>query len=263
MLPFEKELFEADALGLIPEDKEDVEPFLARVEKALSPVQKTRGCVEEMDPAIHWDWVRSHLREVFDIDPIWLSVVYSNQSLAPWQAAATWTSEGKLLRVQLREAFRKGSFLGLYQREDILAHEAVHGARSSLNSTKWEEFFAYMVAETKGRRFLGPLIGRPWEVWPFLGMSALGALLHPLFSSFALGWAALGFFRLGRRRLLLKKAAKEIGRFVSGDKAVRAVLVRLKDEEIDALAKGKKLEELAKDQTSLRWKILRRKRIQV
>lgn len=227
----------------------------------MEGVVKTRGSLASMDPKIHWEWVRSQLREAFDVDPIWLPIIYSNRSLAPWQAGATWTQGTRLVSIQLREAFRKGTFLGIYQREDVLAHEAVHGVRASLESEKWEEFFAYMVAGSRVRRFLGPLIQRPWEVWPFLGLSFLGALLLGPFPSLAAGWAGLGVLRLLKNRFRLRRAAREVGRVIKGKREIRAFLFRLKDEEIDQLAKGISLKALAEKNQTLRWQILKEKRI--
>ena len=74
--------------------------------------------------------VRSVVKTCYGVDPSWVDVVFSNEDLFPWEAGCTWYSctwyseiidEAPL--IQLRSAFcNKKTYLGLYDRDEILAH---------------------------------------------------------------------------------------------------------------------------------------------
>ena len=122
----DRELLDWNRRGFIPGPKESEEDFLRRVNDTGKEAVKLGG---RPIPSSHWEWVRRHLREIFDFEPESLPAFYSNRLLVPWQGAASWIMSGKLIGVQLREKLQRGSYLGLYDRNEILAHEAVHAAR--------------------------------------------------------------------------------------------------------------------------------------
>ncbi|MBI3508913.1 MAG: hypothetical protein HY069_04700 [Chlamydiia bacterium] len=246
----DEELVALNQKGFIPGPSETESEFLDRVKNTGKHAVKLGG---ESIPSSHWQWVCYHLKERFDFEPHSLPAFYSNRLLAPWQGAAAWILEGKLVAIQLRKALRKGSYLGLYQREEILAHEAVHAARSAFSEKKNEEFFAYMTSLVRWRRILGPIIQSPWEVWPFLvamlvGMFFQGALF------FAALWLGLGFCRLIRQHRILKKTYHALLKV--SDKPF-ALMLRLTDTEIRQFGKLENIQEYAEKQTSLRWRLIR------
>lgn len=244
------ELLQLNASGFIPGPSETEEMFLNRA----ASVQKRCGQGEQI-PRAHLDWVRLQLKEIFDFEPECIPVFYSNRSLAVWQGAASWIEDGKLISVQLREALRKGSYWG-YRRDEILAHEAVHAARSAFEEPRTEEFFAYLVSEKWWRRAFGPMIQRPWEVWPFLlGMGT--GLFFPLGNFGAAAWVGMGFLRLIRLHRCLRRAGKSLMRVVKDGKKARAILLRLTDREIELLAKGADIAAYAARQECLRWRLIR------
>jgi hypothetical protein len=179
-------------------------------------------------------------------------VYYSNEKLAPWQGAACWIGEDRIPRLQLRDGFRKGSYLKLYSRGEILAHESVHAARAAFDEPENEEFFAYATANCKWRRIFGPIFQRVWEPWLLLACLTLGLFWE-------IGWmlsAVLmigGFWRLIRRHVRLSKAFKNLMGRVKDIKAVRAILFRLTDREIQIFSRGGWMEG---DET-LRWRLIR------
>ena len=244
----DEELLDLNERGFFPGPDESEEDFLRRVEW----VKQAAGALgERAIPSSHWVWARLHLRELFGFAPECLPAYYSNRSLAPWQGAASWIEGGKISAVQLRENLKRGSYLGIYRREEILGHEAVHAARSAFEADRWEEFFAYMTSESRWRRVLGPIVRSPWEVWPFLAFCLIGSWLPAMFLG-AAAWAGIGFWRLARGHWILRRASEEIKRDARNVSHVRAILVRLADWEIERLAKGLEI-----GNESLRWRLLR------
>lgn len=244
------ELLALNKDGFIPGPGEEEAAFLSRVARCKENFQKG-GWI----PTGHWDWVREYLGQIFDVKPLYICAFYSNRSLAPWQGAASWIEGRTLSSIQLREGLRKGSYLWLYSREEILAHEAVHAARSGFDENRYEEFFAYMTSEKKWRRVLGPIIQRPWEVWP-LFMLLVGGMVWPGCYLGAAVWSGLGFFRLIRQHRRLKKAASQILREVGDVGKTRAILFRLTDDEIRKFSQGQNIETVS--QGDLRWRLIKR-----
>jgi len=247
----DQELLDLNKEGLIPGPGEDEKNFIERVD-----FTKKRFTEGSWIPDAHWDWVRLFLDDVFDVKPLYICAFYSNKGLTPWQGAASWIEGRRLNSVQLRVRLKRGSYLRMYRREEILAHEAVHGVRCGFNEDRYEEFFAYMVSDKKWRRVLGPILQRPWEAWPFL-LCSLGGMFWPICYTGAALWAGLGFCRLIKGHLKLRKASNKVFTLLGCAHKSRAVLFRLTDEEIERFSKGEDVKEYAKMQNELRWRLIR------
>lgn len=241
------ELIALDKMGFLPGPGEKEGEFLARVERTKKKFEEG-----EWIPQAHWEWTREFLDELFHVKPLYICAYYSKKGLAPWQGAASWIEGRELHSIQLQPGLRKGCYLGLYGRGEILAHEAVHAARSGFEESGAEEFFAYMTSERRWRRVLGPLVQKPWEVWPFL-LGCLGGVVWPISHVLTTLWIGVGFFRLIRQHRRLKRASDHVLKRVGDPRRARAVLFRLTDEEICAFAKGAPI---AGD-SSLRWRVIR------
>ncbi len=246
----DSELLTLDKNGFIPGPNEEEKAFLARVASAKKKFEEG-GWI----PESHWDWVRNFLDELFNVKPLYICAFYSDRKLAPWQGAAAWIEGRKLDSVQLRRALKKGAYLRIYRREEVLAHEAVHAVRCGFDESRFEEFFAYMSSEKKVRRVLGPIVRRPWEIWPFL-IALLGGIFFPLFYWVGSIWLALGFVRLIRNHLILNRAGKQVLKEVGDLKKMRSILLRLTDDEIEKFAKGDKFLTYAEKQSCLRWRVI-------
>ena len=246
----DEELVLLNSQGFIPGPDELEEVFVSRVAGI-----KERGEKEGELPNAHWEWVRLHLQELFDFAPYCLPAFYSNRSLALWQGAASWIKDGKLVSIQLREALKKGSYFG-YHRDEILAHEAVHAARSAFNEPQAEEFFAFMASEKWWRRAFGPLVRRPIEVWVFF-ILATSAMFFPLGNLLVGLWMGTGVLRLFRLHRKMRSAAKALIGIFRDPKRVRAVLLRLTDGEIGMFAEGEDVLAYAEKQMCLRWRLIR------
>ncbi|HSX26402.1 MAG TPA: hypothetical protein VLE89_05280 [Chlamydiales bacterium] len=245
------ELLKLNEEGLIPGPGEREGDFLKRV-------GEVRGIYDGGQWISRWDWdgMEERVKELFDFRPKFLPAFYSNEGLRVWEGAACWIEGRKVCGVQLREGLRKGSYLGLYERGEILAHEAVHAARSGFEEQKCEEFFAYMTSEKRWRRVLGPILQRPWEVWPLL-LSLLAGIFVEVGFGVAAVWLGLGFWRLIGQHLRLRRYVKRALHLVRDAKKVRAILFRLTDEEVARFAGGEDILEYAQRQKCLRWRVIR------
>jgi hypothetical protein len=159
--------------GLIPGPSESEEVFLGRVRQS--------------QPLNHLEWEEASFitQDSFGFSIDWVPLSYSNHRIAWWEGAATWISDDHLPSIQLRKNFQKGSFLG-YKRPDVLAHEAIHAARSRFEEPQFEEILAYATSPQAWKRFLGPLFSRTWEplvlilsliagvFWPFIPLIITG-----------------------------------------------------------------------------------------
>lgn len=245
----DKELLRLNEEGFIPGPGENESTFLERVEKMKARAEKNTL------PPSQLEWIYLYLKEIFDFKPKYLQVTFSNKGLTPWQGGATWIEEGNVVSLQLNKRFAKGSFLG-YAKEEIIAHEAIHVARAAFQETRFEEFFAYYTSEKKWRKVLGPIVRRPWEVWPLLFFFCVGAFV-PLFSVGALLWVFLGFTRLILGHFTLRRASNALLKVVKDKKTARAILFRLTDKEISLFAKGEDVLSYAHLQQELRWRLIR------
>ena len=235
------ELLALNARGFIPGPDESEERFIARTRRPAASL-----------PRAQIEWAREQLLELFDFAPDSLNVVYSNKNLRIWEGAACWIEDGACT-LQLREGFRKGTYLfGLYSRDELLAHEAVHAARAMFEEPENEEFFAYATSPKRWRRVLGPLVRRPWELWVWALALGFGIVWSGAFVV-ALGLFAYATWRLARQHARRARAAATLAKQLATPRLIRAALFRTTDSEIRALAKGKLLE--ADD--SLRWRLLK------
>lgn len=246
----DEELQSLNRRGFFPGPSETEEEFLRRI--SLTE-QVFLSLTESPVSASHWEWVRVYLGELFDFSPYSLPAFYSNRSLTPWQGAVSWIENKNIVTIQLRRAFQKGSFLGIYSREEILAHESVHAARAAFVESRFEEFFAYMTSESRWRQVFGPIVQKPWEVWPFALFCIAGVFDVRAFFGASV-WAALGFFRLIKGHWVLRKASCVLRKWVDSEKKIRSLLLRLTDKEIQSLAKGISIQKF--HDSSLRWKLL-------
>jgi len=261
----DEELLQLNQEGFIPGPQETEILFLERVKKT-----KEYFLAKSWIPRSHWDWAKLRVKDLFDFEPRWLPVFYSNQGLAPWEGAAAWIEGGSIQAIQLRQGLKKGRYLGLYDRDEILAHEAVHGARCAFEESGNEEWFAYLTSEKKWRRALGPILRRPGEIWPFLAAAFGGIccqwaaiywenleLVSKICFWIACFWIVLGFWRLIRHHQRLKQASKAALHWTGSPARARALLFRLTDREIELFAKGTDLKEYVEKQSCLRWKLIR------
>ncbi len=240
MSPITQAHFDLNRQGMIPLPEDSPESYLARcsLPKDSLPLPK--------------------ILSIYDLAPTWVDVEYANEGLMPWEAACTWYSDTveELPVIQMRRVFQqKICYLGIYQKEDILAHEYVHAARYGLHSVAFEEIFAYYLSTSIFRRVVGPLFEKPWEsslllllllvspwtIWPvFLFLGYLGA-------------------RLSYRWCQWLRCKKRLEALM-GERMPLALMVRLTDEEIIRFSSATlaEIKEWIEEQKSFRWQLLKK-----
>lgn len=208
------------------------------------------------------------IKKLFDIAPVWAKLKYTNQGLKFWEAALLEVdSEGNQYTLKLKKGFeRKNRYLGLYDKEEVIAHECCHLGRMAFDEPKYEEIFAYHTS--KGlRRVLGPIFSSPREsliLMFFLSFSILGDFIFPI----SIGWAfkagpLLYLLYLGGklflRHLNFNRCKRKLRKIVRDPSKVLAVMFRLSDEEINSFSRKSKKEisEYIQNQNEVRWEVIK------
>lgn len=208
------------------------------------------------------DWVTAKLVKTYDIAPDWIVSTYTNKDLYPWQGAVCWVFELKgvpMTFMQFREKLKKGSYLKIYDRDEILVHECAHAARMAFEEPIFEEIFAYISSVSFFRRVFGPIFRKNKEIGIFFSLLILGSISSSLFP-LPLAYLLFLLFRLIKIRMILNRAARRLFLFLKTKKRARSVLFRLTDSEIKMFSRMSpdKIGNYAKKMaaTTLRWKMI-------
>lgn len=147
----------------------------------------------------------------------------------------------------IRRNFRDAEKWFIYSRKELISHELCHIARLALDSTTFEENFAYQTATSPFRRLLGGIFYKQNDSALFLGATLLVLLVQilrtfwlpaiPIAPFWALPaivvcWLAIRYCLLRRN---LSKATSN-ARLIFGDNA-RKVIFRCSDNEIMQIAR--------------------------
>lgn len=225
-LPLEEDLIDLNKEGLIAGPGEVKLAFFTRAHAMLDEAPES--------PSVF----PNRVRDIFDIYPSHIEVIYSDEGMDIWEAGCTWIL-GHKVTVQLREHLRLAArWFCVYSKEEILCHEAVHAARMKFYEPMFEEFLAYQTSKWKWRRILGPLFRSQGETYGFLFFVLLGlsiALWLPFLGSLCMLVAPTYFFtRLMMVHYYFQRAKKKI-RKMTGVSPLW-VLLRLTDVEIRMFA---------------------------
>lgn len=252
----DEELLELGQEGYLVGPNETEENFLQRVEKAKTI------CASSDVKKPYLSWIKTQLFNLYGFAPQKLPAFFSDKELKFFQGAVTSINDG-VPTIYLKKRLKKGRYLFIYELEEILAHEAVHFARSSFQEPKFEEIFAYLTSSSRLRKVLGPIIRTEREAIIFLLLLILtlvfeliSSTLFLTFLAATLTYISVGFFRLFRLRRIFSKASKKVS---SVYKKPLSILLMLKDEEIflfSGMERAQILEHTKKD-PSLRWRQIR------
>lgn len=287
----DQELIVFNEQGLIPGPDESVEDFIHRAHYCVNLRQELAGHFDSIIPLektclAPLDLLQEALhvtKEKFGISPEWVPIIYSNHRLAPWHGGCACifqlTENAPVAALfQLREAFASSqSYLGLYQRDELLAHESAHVGRMMFQEPKFEEFLAYRTAKTSFRRWFGPLIESAIEGALFVFFLFLIFLADFFFIFFGydqmylqamwlklipIGMMVYGFGRLWSRHRQFSATLNKLTALLGNIFKANAVIYRLKDSEIIDFSKAslKEIDRYASEQAidSLRWRIIKK-----
>lgn len=161
-----------------------------------------------------------------------VEIIYSKKSIYPWQGALLWSYEEKgeepFPVIQIRKK-------GIYNEQEILAHELVHAARFSFKEPFFEEMLAYQTSSSKLYRFFGPLFMFQLEPLLFLLLSFTSFLGIIFLENLCFLWIpplifAILLLRLTLLHTLFLLAKKHLKQ--EGVLNPLAILLRLSDKEI-------------------------------
>lgn len=285
----DEQLLDFNRQGLIPGPEESEIDFLKRCNYCLNLKATIHSQLSQDIPFLHEDHASTDFlkdafpktKELYDIQPSWIPVFFSNYKLSPWHGGCAWIFQqddysptGAFF--QLRQEFRNSkTYLKFYQRDELIAHELVHVGRMMFQEPKFEEILAYRSSDSLFRRFFGPIIEAAWEsalfvfVLLFIFILDLSVIVmgRPEYYQ-AILWMKLiplalvigAFLRLAIRQKQFKACLKQLEEVVGDHQKANAIALRLQDKEMIAMGKWEKEQILnyAKQsgETSLRWKII-------
>lgn len=217
-------------------------------------------------------------QRLYGIAPDWVPLYFNNFELPLWQGGCAWIFQiedesPKTALIQLRSFFQhQKTYLGLYQRNELLAHELAHVGRMMYNEPKFEEFFAYCSSHSPFRRWVGPIFQSSKETLLFLFVLMAVVFSNlPFFVGLPYLWwlilqwfllllLLLGMGRLAWRHWLLNRCLKHLAILTQDPQVAQHLLYRLKDTEIYdfAFLSPKEIREwiLKKEKSSFRWLFL-------
>jgi hypothetical protein len=275
-------------LGLIPGPSETYEAFVKRIHYCLDlrenlTVQPSQAPFLGLIPAPPQLLEEAfHITEnLYDIRLDWIPLFFSNYKLAFWHGGCAWifqetenTPTGAFM--QLRKAFHtSATYLGLYKRDRLIAHELSHVGRMMFEEPKFEEVLAYQSDSSAFRRYFGPIVQSSWESTLFVVLLFLFIVMDFLLLEFpdlqdyrSLVWLkftplAMIFYAIGRlvrKQRQFSTCLSQLQKVIEKGTKAKAIAYRLTDDEICRFANRTPKDILEyvnvhKDQ-SLRWKVL-------
>jgi hypothetical protein len=267
-------------LGLFPGVEEAEASYNQRVEFCLNLRQYLQKNIESLPFEEHVEIDienQNFLEEVFPltkvlygIEPTWVPLFFSNYQLAPWHGGCAWIFQldeqlPTAAFLQLRAHFRTSkTYLGLYQRNELIAHELAHAGRMVYQEPNFEEIFAYQSSSSPLRKWLGPIVQSSKESLIFILLIGLMVMADFALAVWwvmfiPLGVIMLALVRLARLHLSYRQCLKRLEEIYDPQTA-RHLLYRLTDSEIQQFAqlsttKVCMMMDAAK-QTSFRWRFL-------
>jgi len=275
--------------GLFPGPEESKEEFIKRANFCQNLLAELSQRVDQPLPFDFTDTATNHVtheamhfsNKIFGITPDWIPIFFSNYKLSSWHGGCAWIFQldertPTSAFIQLRKNFKtKSWYLGIYSRKELITHELAHVGRMLYQEPKFEEVLAYRSADSKWRRFFGPLIQSSKESLFFIILLAVVLLISlaslsadaPLISSLSLGIfilpffiALLAFLRLTNRQWQFENCLKNLEKIYKHPQLANHLIYRLTDKEILLFAKMNSSEISpyieAQSLVSFRWQFL-------
>lgn len=252
--------------GFIPGPDETEQAFIERVEYCQNLKQTLFASVNEAFPFASSDEASQGILEsaylktkaLYDIEPTWVPLFLNNYQLAFWHGGCAWIFQisdqtPTAAFLQLRANFRtQSTYLGLYKRDELIAHEVAHVGRMMFQEPQFEEILAYRSSDSRWRRWMGPIVQTSNETLFFMlivgfvflaELAVINLKSSFLVSPFILGLAlipvllfSLAFSRLALRQWQFYRCLKNLTAIYQDQVTAQWVIYRLLDKEIHLFA---------------------------
>jgi hypothetical protein len=271
--------------GLIPGPSENEEQYHERVKYCLNLDREITNKLpfRDEDKGSHeiLDSSFALTNEIYDIAPNWIPIFFSDYQMVLWHGGCAWIFQvdektPTAAIMQLRKTFQKNTkYLGLYDRQELIAHELAHVGRMMFEEPIFEEYHAYRSSKSTFRRWFGPIVQSSKESLFFvivllfifiLDVSLIALDQHSLYH-WALSLKGLPLLlisgaigRLIWRHRQYDRCLKALKEIVSSKEKANAIIYRLTDQEIIKFSKMSRKHILEyidhQKNESLRWKII-------
>lgn len=269
--------------GLIPGPCEEEQSFIERAEYCLHLHGKLGARLPfPIEDEGHANILMAAVEEtasLYDFAPKWVPIFFSNYQLTPWHGGCAWIfqmeeNEPTSAFFQLRSVFKKSSkYLGIYDRNELIAHELVHVGRMMFEEPKFEEILAYKTSKNAFRRWCGPIVQSSTEsiIFVCLLMPIIFFDLYFIFSDnslwywkmmwlklLPLGLVLYAALRLFYRQLLFQKTLGNLSAILGAKALAEYVTVRLTDAEIENFSSWSinQIKHYIESQNCLRWRTI-------
>jgi hypothetical protein len=203
----------------------------------------------------------------------WVPGFFLSETVGPlWAGYAIHIPEEHLAVFLIRKNFAAKKRWFIYRREELMAHELCHAARSPLKDFAFEEFFAYQTAPSRIRRYLGNCFRTQLDALLFVlpVMLLLAAQLVDTFTSYRMPITIFWVIALACPAFMLVRNQLARNCFYKARKALlmlpgtlpEPVLFRCTKQEIKEIARLRGKDEALLDyikervNSELRWKII-------
>jgi len=286
------ELIELDKRGILVGCNEDIESFKKRLLSIIAEIDELENKIQNNQEVEVFDGYTCKSQDIINYDHIkklssetekkysfivdWVPGFYNSKGLGLFGGGCSITSENGFCIIILRKSFQKTGKWLLYTANEIIIHELTHTARSPINDSKLEEFFAYSLSPSSLRRYLGNCFRIPYELLLLLAPILLLLCMEVLTISgyvnipISIFWVIIfiypliALFRNALSRKVFFKAqfnlTKEMGLSL---KNTESILFRCSYNEIKEFSKRTDKQKISEwihhKHHELRWKIIKKR----
>lgn len=287
MTPFsDQQLLHLNQLGLIPGPNESADEFAVRanycltLKDHLSEEFKVLGPVND-DSIDKLSKGFNITASTYDLSPTWIPIFFNNYQLPPWHGGCAWifqmteTSPTSALLQLRRCLYDSSKYLGIYHRDELVAHELAHVGRMKFEEPQFEEILAYRTSFSAFRRWFGPIVQSSFESMLFVIILVLIVFIDLFLLFFynyeaylsamwlkaiPVGMICLALIRLGMRQHRLNKCLANVESCLQNSHQALSILYRLSDHEISIFSRMR-MEEIRayaskEAKNSIRWELI-------
>ncbi len=255
----DQKLIDLNHLGLIPGPHESADEFVARADYCLNLQEHLSEEFKASLGSVKGDSIEK-LKQGFDvaasaygIRPAWIPIFFSNYKLPPWHGGCAWIFQmtdhsPTAALLQLRQSlYQSPKYLGLYHRDELVAHELAHVGRMKFEESQFEEILAYRTSASRFGRWFGPIVQSSYESMFFVLALAIIVFIDVFLLAFynyeaylSASWLkaipismiCFALVRLGIRQFRFKRSYEKLQTCLKDPHQALSVLYRLTDREI-------------------------------